>query len=104
MTTKSYPLRTEKNVVDSDGTAIFTHGILTGGSLFIQKKAIEHGKPVIHLDMDKVTVDEGSTLLIAFTQENGIEMLNVAGSRASKDLDIYGKTFLVIEKNFIKPE
>ena len=29
MTTKSYPKRTEKNVVDSDGTVIFTHGKLT---------------------------------------------------------------------------
>ena len=26
MTTKSYPKRTEKNVLDSDGTVIFTHG------------------------------------------------------------------------------
>jgi hypothetical protein len=32
MTSKSYPKRTEKNVVDSDGTVIFTHGKLTGGN------------------------------------------------------------------------
>jgi hypothetical protein len=38
MTTKSYPKRTEKNVLDSDGTVILTHGILTGGSLLTQKK------------------------------------------------------------------
>ena len=28
MTTKSYPKRTAKNVMDSDGTVIFTHGKL----------------------------------------------------------------------------
>ena len=32
MPTNSYPERTEKNVVDSDGTLIISHGELTGGS------------------------------------------------------------------------
>lgn len=41
MPTSSYPKRTEKNVVDSDGTVIFTHGELTGGSLLTKKKAIQ---------------------------------------------------------------
>ena len=98
MATKSYPKRTEKNVVDSDGTVIFSHGKLTGGSLLTQKKAIEHGKPVIHLDMDEVTVEEAAGLLREFIQENGIEILNVAGSRGSKDPEIYGKTFSVVER------
>ncbi|MFT5731074.1 MAG: hypothetical protein ACI8PB_005267 [Desulforhopalus sp.] len=49
-------------------------------------------------------MDEGGTLLGAFIRENGIEVLNVAGSRASKDPDIYGKSFQVIEKSIMKPE
>lgn len=97
MSTKSYPKRTEKNVVDSDGTVIFTHGKLTGGSLLTRKKAIQHDKPVIHLDMDKLSVDEAGELLKGFVDENGIEVLNVAGSRASKDELIYEKTFKVVE-------
>jgi hypothetical protein len=104
MATKSYPKRTEKNVVDSDGTVIFTHRILTGGSLLTQKKAIEHGKPVIHFDMEKVTVEEAAILLKDFIQENGIEVLNVAGSRGSKDSEIHGKAFQVVEKSITKPE
>ena len=96
MTTTSYPKRTEKNVVDSDGTVIFSHGKLTGGSLLTQKKAIQHVKPVIHLDMDKVTVEEAANLLKYFIQEHGIEILNVAGSRGSKDPEIYGKTSQVV--------
>jgi hypothetical protein len=97
MSTKSYPKRTEKNVVDSDGTVIFTHGKLTGGSLLTQKKAIEHDKPLIHLDIDKITVEEAAGLLKDFIQGNGILVLNVAGSRGSKDPEIYGKTFAVVE-------
>ncbi|MCP3890815.1 MAG: hypothetical protein GY702_18375 [Desulfobulbaceae bacterium] len=97
MTTKSYPKRTEKNVLDSDGTVIFTHGELTGGSLLTCKKAVEHGKPVIHLDMGKLSVEETSALLKNFVEDNDIEILNVAGSRASEDMLIYEKTFQVIE-------
>ena len=96
MTTKSYPKRTEKNVVDSDGTVIFTHGKLIGGSLLTRKKAVEHVKPVIHLDMDKLSVEDAVELLKGFMDENGIEVLNVAGSRASKDSEIYGKTLEVV--------
>ena len=99
MPTKSYTRRTEKNVVDSDGTVIFTHGKLTGGSLLTQKKAIQrHDKPVLHLDMDKVSVEEAVDLLMGFIRENGVEILNVAGTRGSKDPEIYGKTFGVLEK------
>jgi hypothetical protein len=102
MTTKSYPKRTAKNVTDSDGTVIFTHGKLTGGSLLTQKKAFEHGKSMIHLDMNEITVEEASDLLKDFIQENGIEALNVAGSRGSKDPEIYKKTFQVVEKTLMR--
>ncbi len=37
MPTKSYPNRTEQNVIDSDGTLIITHGKLTGGSNLISR-------------------------------------------------------------------
>ena len=98
MATKSYPKRTEANVIDSDGTVIFTHGNLTGGSLLTRKKAIQHGEPVLHLNMSKMEIDEAVRLLGIFIEDNGIEVLNVAGSRASKDVLIYEKTFEVVEK------
>ena len=42
MVTKSYPKRTERNVAESDGTVILTHGNLRGGGLLTKKKAIAH--------------------------------------------------------------
>ena len=39
MPTASYPKRTEKNVLDSDGTLIVSHGKLTGGSALTLKMA-----------------------------------------------------------------
>lgn len=66
MTTKSYPKRIEKNVVDSDGTVIFTHGKLTGGSLLTRKKAVEHDKPVIHLGLLVHNTEESAAILHQF--------------------------------------
>ena len=37
MTRGGYPKRTEQNVIDSDGTVIFTYGKLSGGSLLTKK-------------------------------------------------------------------
>jgi phosphopantetheine adenylyltransferase len=59
---------------------------------------------VIHLDMNKVTVEKGADLLHDFIENNGIEILNVAGSRASKDPDICTKTSQVLERCIMKSE
>ena len=69
-----------------------------------RKKALQHDKLVIHLDMDKVTVAKAVELLKAFIHKNEIEILNVAGSRGSKDPDIYSKAFRVVEESITKPE
>ena len=47
MPTDSYPKRTEKNVLDSDGTLILSHGKLTGGSVLTQNLANQHGRPCL---------------------------------------------------------
>lgn len=96
MPTASYPKRTAQNVIDSDGTVIFTHGALTGGSLLTRKKVLQHGKPVLHLDMNTVTIDEAVKALRDFVDENCIEVLNVAGSRGSRDGLIYGKVLEIV--------
>jgi hypothetical protein len=54
MDTYSYPERTEKNVIDSDGTLIISHGELTGGSGYTRKRAKEDGKPWLHISLNKV--------------------------------------------------
>jgi hypothetical protein len=54
MPTSSYPKRTEKNILDSDDTLIFSRGKLTGGSALTRKLAKQHQKPWVHIDLDKV--------------------------------------------------
>ena len=102
MSSTSYPERTEKNVVDSDGTVIFSHGELSVGSLLTLEKAREHKRPVLHLDMANVTIEGAVELLKAFVEEHGVEILNVAGAKASKDPEIYDATFAVVERTLAR--
>lgn len=82
---KNYVKRTEKNVVDSSATSIFTNGTPTGGSKKTAEFAKKHGKPYICLDTEKPDL-ETTERLIDWTRNlrNPQIILNVAGSRESK--------------------
>ncbi len=91
--TRSYPKRTEQNVLAADGTVIFSHGPLKGGSRLTRDLAKRHGKPWIHLDFEKIPVDEAARTVFDWASRHRIGVLNVAGSRASEDRHIYQRTY-----------
>lgn len=97
LSSASYPARTEKNVVDADATVIFSHGPLSNGSLLTQKKALHFKRPVLHLDLRRIDIDKAARLLAEFIRSHTVEVLNIAGPRASGDPYIYRATFSVLE-------
>jgi len=97
MRTKIYARRTEKNVVESDGTLIVSHGRLTGGSQYAVDMAILHEKPWLHIDLTQKSMLEAAQKVIDWTLDNQIETLNVAGSRESKNPKIYRAVFELLE-------
>ena len=92
-----YPSRTKQNIMDSDGTAIISRGDLTGGSLLTQSFARIKGKPVCHVDLSMNEAFEAAVIVQSFILENGIEVLNVAGPRASHDPGIYFDVKTILE-------
>ncbi len=97
MTRGGYPKRTEQNIQDSDGTVIFTHKKLTGGSRLTANIAESWGKPWLHINLSQIELMEVVAILEDWIVKNKIEVLNVAGSRASKDPKIYGKVHQTIK-------
>lgn len=97
MATSSYPERTEKNVTESDGTVIFSHGKLTGGSKLTWDLTVKRVKPCIHIDLKQTIEVQAAILLNEWIVGEKIEVLNVAGARVSKDPAIYDKVFHIIE-------
>ncbi len=97
MLTASYVERTEQNVIDSDGTLIVSHGMLTGGSADTRELALDHKRPWLHIDLNKTGIFDAALKLSGWVLKNNIEILNVAGPRASKDPKIYRAVMNIIE-------
>ena len=84
-TSANYLQRTEWNARDADATVIFTlRSDLTGGSKKTAEFAQKHGKPWIHLN-EEIGIEACATQLKSFIAEYDVKVLNVAGSRGSKE-------------------
>ena len=92
----AYPVRTEQNVVDSDGTVILTMGELKSGSALTADFARRHRTPWLHLRLDEMEDAEAVTLMRDFVRDRGIRILNVAGSRASTEPDLYPRCLAIV--------
>jgi len=92
MATESYAARTEQNIVDSDGTLIFSHGPLSGGSALTQELAVMYGRPCLHVDLTQIPAFKAAAMITAWMTLHTVRILNVAGPRASNDASIYQKT------------
>ncbi len=100
MPTSRYSDRTEKNVVDSDGTLIISRGQLTDGSEYTRKMAMKHHRPWLHIDITKDAKFHAATRIVSWIFDNEIRKLNVAGPRASKDPEIYLDAMNIIESAY----
>jgi hypothetical protein len=80
-----YAVRTEANVVDSDGTLIFTYGQPTGGTKLTVELAKKHEKPHYVFDFEDETRNHGPEIIQQWGLDNNVYVLNVAGPKESKN-------------------
>jgi hypothetical protein len=92
--------RIEQNVLDSDGTLIITHGALSGDCADARKMAMKHKKPWFHADLNRLPTFQASIIVEDWIAKEGIETLNITGSRAAKDGTIYGLVTVMLELVF----
>ena len=85
----AYPVRTERNVKDSDGTLILTDGPVTGGTEVTIKFAKRYEKPCLVFDLG---LGGDPEIVRKWGQTNGVRILNVAGPRESKTPGIHDRT------------
>lgn len=86
MESSDYLERTRKNVISSNGTVIFTLSpSLSGGSKRTVEIACDYMKPFLHISFYTPNPDLS---LIEFLRKHEITVLNIAGSRASKESGI----------------
>lgn len=86
MTTADYAARTQRNVLDSDGTLILYQHRLQGGTALTWRYAQQLGKPRFRVRIEQpVPYDE----IVDWVLQHKIEVLNIAGPRASSDRQLY---------------
>jgi hypothetical protein len=88
--TAEYDERTLKNIMESDGTLIFTRGALLGGTVFTYQIALYENKPCLVVDL--TTGQENPTHVIKWLADHKVRRLNVAGPRESLQPGIYQDT------------
>jgi predicted Rossmann-fold nucleotide-binding protein len=95
----SYEIRTERNVLESDGTLILAKGELTGGTLLTENYAKKHHKPFFILELNNPDIDAVRMWGIS----NKIETVNVAGPRESQFPEgIYANALKILNVLFLK--
>ena len=72
----SYADRTEKNVVDGDGTLIISRGSLTGGSEYTRKMAVKHARIWLHIDLNQISAFQAAMTIKDWISKNKIEIMN----------------------------
>jgi hypothetical protein len=97
MPTDSYPARTEQNLIDSDGTLLFYREKITGGTAYTRKMARKHKKHFFFIDLTIPTSFDAASLILSWICKYKIEVLNVAGPRASKDPNIFSEVMRILE-------
>lgn len=89
MDSDSYRDRTEKNIIDSDGTLIVSFGPPTGGSALTEALALKHDRPCLVLDLEQLHLPAAVRALEKWIRQYTIRTMNVAGPRASGEPRIY---------------
>lgn len=93
-----YRDRTEKNILDSDGTLIVSYGPLTGGSALTEALALRHDRPCLHIDLGvgEVSGSRAKNAIEKWLDQYNIITLNVAGPRASGEPRIYDAVYALL--------
>lgn len=72
MPTGEYAKRTEKNILDSDGTLIISHGILKEGSALKRDLATLYRKPWIYIDLKTTPYLRAASMIREWIRHHGI--------------------------------
>lgn len=90
-----YDDRTRQNILDSNATLIIYQDDLTGGTLLTYRLANALNQPVFLFKVSPFFIDESLEELLHFLKTNSVEILNIAGPRASQWAKAYESALLI---------
>lgn len=90
-----YAARTERNVVDSDGTLVLAIGAPRDGTALTVRLAKRHAKPCLVVDLG---APPAPATVVDWIATHAIRTLNVAGPRESTHPGIGGRAVAYLER------
>lgn len=99
LTKGGYSARTERNVIESDGTLIFNIGKLSGGTRLTVECVLKHNKPHLVIQLDAASPNVAT--LSEWLEQNNIRVLNVAGPRESKTPGVHQLACCYLDELFL---
>ncbi len=96
ISTDSYAAGTEQNVIDSDGTLLFSRGKPSGGTDLTREMALKHKRQMLGIDLNLTSSYDAASLIVSWINLQRIKILNVAGPRACEDPTIYQDVFKIL--------
>ena len=90
----------EMNVMESDGTLVFSEGDLIGECEAISTFAERHNRPWLHIDLNKTIAFKAAREISAWIVNNNVEILNVCGPDEEQDLKFYQATADILQTTF----
>lgn len=92
---RDYASRTERNVIDSDGTLILCRHALAGGTLLTYRLARRWRKPLLRVRLERtIAYDQ----IAAWINCHQIRILNIAGPRGSSETGLQQLTQDIVTK------
>jgi len=91
--------RTEKNVIESDGTLILNKGMLSEGTRLTYDFTVKYGRPSLIIQLDAEQIIKPAHV-IRWLDGQYISVLNVAGPRESKHPGIHADAYRYITDIF----
>lgn len=89
--------RTAQNVRDSDGTIVIYFHELKGGTEYTVACCMQDRQPYRLIDAAKYSAEDAATLMVTFAVDHDIEILNIAGPRASEWVGAYNYAFRAVD-------
>jgi hypothetical protein len=97
-----YEERTLANVRDSDGTFVIHFGAISGGTALTVEACKRLGRPYHLVDAAETDASTAVEVALAFVAEQRVEVLNVAGPRASNTPAAAGYTERVVSELLVR--
>lgn len=98
MPTESYETCIEQNVLDSDGTLIIARGRVIEVTDYTRKMTLKHKKQLLGIDLNLTGHFDAASLAASWIKLQRVQVLNVAGPRASEDPQIYSDVVIILDK------